>query len=117
TKPYFVGLQILIEEAIMYSHEDTTLHFVFDLQDEYEGGVRQIFDKWRSFKRPGWQRLRGPSFEPKRHYVGLQLADLFCYTVNSAFTRRPTPPTDLARAFKVFADKRPAIVIANTDSF
>src|SRR5206468_9871765 len=110
-------LQILIEEAVMFSHEDTTLHFVFDLQDVYEGGVRAIFDHWRSFKRPGWQRLRGPAFEPKRHFEGLQLADLFCYTVNTSFAERPAPGSDRARAVKVFADKGPAIVVANTDTF
>jgi len=108
---------MLIEEALLHSHEDTQLHFVFDTQDEYEGGVRQIFRQWRESKRPGWQRLGGPSFEDKRDFEGLQLADLWAYTVNTSFANRPAEDTDRARALSALAKIRPVIPLADTNRF
>ena len=78
--PYHAAFRHALGDAIMMTHPDTALHFMFALQQEYKQRALEAYGLLKELDTSGRAgQLRGIEFETPTDWPGLQAADLLTH--------------------------------------
>jgi len=112
--PYRLAFWFLLREAVDRAKDGTTVHFVFDRQNVYEGGTVQEFD---AIARSGVgadkiidsTKLGSLIFSNRYQDIALQAADLLAHSWYRELVHRDQLTDERAVAMTILSDKRRAI--------
>src|ERR1035437_1760672 len=95
--PQYCGFEACIA-GILKDSQDTALHVVCDLSEQYSEKCITLFNKLRSRNRVVKERCFGISFADDEHHAGLQAADLIAYCARADHQRAARPPEPIVDA-------------------
>lgn len=121
-QPYRFAFVQLLRDAVGRAKDGTLVHWVFDRQNEYEGGVLQeyqeiVASQAGADKIIDTTKLGSIRFASRLHEPSLQPADLLAHCWYTELTRREHPTEERAWAMHVLSNKRREIRVLEANDF
>jgi Protein of unknown function (DUF3800) len=86
--PYHLAFRTMLGDAMLNTHPDTALHFIFALQEDYQQRALEVYQRTKELGQSGREnQLRGIGFETPADWPGLQAADLLAHHWYNSFVR------------------------------
>jgi hypothetical protein len=122
TRPYRFAAFQMIRDAIERAKDGTTVHFVFDQQTAFEGGMRQEFEDMIASgmgadKIIDTTKLGRLSHSTRQIDVPLQAADLFAHCWHHQLQHGAHKTPERAAAMSILSRKRGGIFVFNAEDF
>lgn len=117
SKPYFLGMMALWGDATQFARAGKRIHFVMDMQKEFEPRAVQTAAETRFFgiNEKNTHQLGEVVFASRQHWHALQAADLQCYLWYNYLVRPDSLSPERVAGLHAITGKRNHILALRTE--